>query len=89
MPDQCAKTAGRPLGLRPRPRSLTLSGQDWLFDFSVGLGGSANPRANPGCRIGARVALQRCPVLRPVTRSVIRKTGFNALIGLAFLEVFG
>jgi len=30
-------------------------------------------RANPGCRIGARVALQRGPVLRPGGSSVSKK----------------
>ena len=59
-------------GLCPGPRSLTLSGQDSIFDNSrmsaqkIMISHALESRP----RIGARVALQRCPVLRPDTRSV-------------------
>jgi hypothetical protein len=33
------------LGLRPKPRSLTLSGQDWIFDSSVKVGRECKPPA--------------------------------------------
>src|SRR5882757_4223854 len=53
-------------------------------DSSDGWAEVRHPRANPGYRIGARLALQRCPILRPDTRSVSKSRLFFTSRG-AFL----
>jgi hypothetical protein len=49
--------------LSPNPWDLTLSGQN-------GLRGADGPLRHSGPWVGARVASQRCPVLRPGAASI-------------------